>query len=69
MNDDPAKSRFFMLQALRWSGLAMVLVGLLVLNGKIDLPDIFGGALVVVGLLDALIMPTILARRWKSPRQ
>ena len=34
MSDDPAKARFFLLQLLRWSGLALVLVGLLVVNGK-----------------------------------
>lgn len=64
---DPAKSRFIAIQVMRWIGLALVLFGLLVVNRKIDLPEVAGYALVVIGLFDALIMPTILSRRWKSP--
>lgn len=64
---DPAKSRFIAIQAMRWIGAAMVLVGLLIINRRIALPEIAGMVLVVVGLFDALIVPTILARRWKSP--
>jgi hypothetical protein len=68
MSGDPAKAKFIAIQALRWSGLALVLAGLLVLYGKIDLPEIAGYVLFVVGLLDALIMPGVLARLWKTPR-
>lgn len=64
---DPAKSRFIAIQAMRWIGAAMVLFGLLIINHRIALPEIAGTVLVVVGLFDALIVPTILARRWKSP--
>ena len=67
MNDDPARARFIVIQALRWSGLAMVLVALLIIEDKIDLPKEAGYALFLVGLLDALIMPSVLARFWKSP--
>jgi len=67
MSNDPAKAKFIAIQALRWSGLALVLLGLLVLNSKIDLPEIAGYVLFVVGLLDALIMPSVLARLWKTP--
>lgn len=64
---DPARSRWIAIQAMRWIGLVLVGVGLLVVNHRIDLPEIAGYVLVGVGLFDALIMPTILARRWKSP--
>lgn len=64
---DPARSRFIAIQAMRWMGLAFVLVGLLVVNRKIELPEIAGYILVVVGLVDALIVPTILSRKWKTP--
>ena len=67
MNGDPAKARFLIIQAMRWSGLALVLVGLLVINGRIDLPREAGYAIFLVGLVDALIMPSVLARLWKSP--
>lgn len=67
MSGDPAKARFFVIQALRWSGVALVMIGLLIIIGRIDLPKLVGQILTLVGLVDALIMPSVLARRWKSP--
>lgn len=69
MNEDRARNRFIAIQAMRWIGTAMALVGLLVINRKIDLPIEAGYGLFVIGLLDALIVPTLLARRWKSPQK
>ena len=67
MSDDPARARLMAIHAMRWAGLALVLFALLVIYRRIDLPIEAGYVLVVVGLLDALIMPTVLARRWRSP--
>lgn len=67
MSDDPAKARFFVIQLLRLSGVAFVLVGLAILNGVIALPDIAGYVILGVGLVDTLIAPTMLARIWKTP--
>ena len=68
MNGDPAKSRFFLLQILRWIGIAMVMIGLAILNGALPgLPQAAGYGLLGGGLFDALFLPTLLARRWKSP--
>lgn len=69
MSDDRARARFIAIQALRWTGVAMVLIGLLAMNGRIDLPRAAGYILVAVGLFDVLIMPTVLARRWRTPRR
>jgi len=66
-NHDPAKSKWMALQAVRWTGLAIFIVGLLIYAGKIDLPEIVGYVLIGVGLLDALFMPPFLARIWKTP--
>lgn len=66
---DPAKGRFIAIQALRWSGLAMAITGLLVIEKKIELPIEAGYGLFLVGLFDALIMPSLLARRWRTPPQ
>ena len=63
---DPARNRWMVIQAMRWIGLALVLFGLLIVNRKVDLPEVAGYVLVVIGLFDALFMPTILSRRWKS---
>lgn len=67
MADDPAKARFFAIQLMRWTGLAMVLIGLLIVQRGIGPPVETGYALVLIGLLDGLIMPSVLARKWRSP--
>lgn len=66
---DPAKARFIAIQAMRFMGVALVIFGLLVINRQVDLPIEAGYALFLVGLVDALVMPTVLSRRWKTPPQ
>jgi hypothetical protein len=63
---DPARARFFALILIRWTGVALVLIGMLINAGKIALPGIVGVVLVGFGLFDAFVMPVILARRWKT---
>lgn len=65
--DELAKKRFMAIQLMRFMGAGLVIFGLLVINGNIDLPRILGFVLVMIGIIDALFMPSILARRWKSP--
>jgi len=67
MSEDPARNRFFAIQAMRWIGTLVALFGLLVIYRRIDLPVEAGYVIFVVGLLDALVAPSFLARRWKSP--
>ena len=63
---DPARARFMALTLIRWTGVGLVLVGMLINAGRIAAPGIVGVVLVVFGLFDAFVMPVILARRWKS---
>jgi hypothetical protein len=65
---DPAKARYFTIQAVRVAGIVMALLGMLVLNGKLAWPQLLGYFLFLNGLFDALFLPTLLARRWKSPK-
>ena len=74
MNDDPnqpaqdkAQGRFMVMQMLRLSGVALVIFGLVIVNGKLGLPAIVGYVLIVAGVVDSFVMPALLARRWKSP--
>lgn len=68
MSDESlARRRFMAIQAMRWAGVALVIFGLLVITRRIDMPKEAGYVLFLVGVIDALIMPTVLARRWKSP--
>jgi len=63
---DPARARFMALTLIRWTGVGLVLVGMLINAGRIAAPGILGVVLVLLGLFDAFVMPVILARRWKT---
>ncbi|MBV1918689.1 MAG: hypothetical protein KUG65_11620 [Sphingomonadaceae bacterium] len=67
MNEDTAKTRWMVIQAVRWTGMGLFLLGLLIYADKIELPKIAGYIFMGVGLLDALFMPSVLARMWKTP--
>jgi len=69
MNEDQAKARFLVIQLVRLVGIGLSLFGLLVIARKIDLPIEAGYVLFVVGMLDAMIAPILLTRRWKSGGQ
>jgi hypothetical protein len=64
-----ARSRFIVIQLVRTTGLVMLLGGALIVAGRIDLPREAGFVLLVVGLIDMLIAPILLAKRWKSPKE
>ena len=65
--DSLAKQRFMVLQVMRLLGVALIVFGILIIQGIVPLPGVAGYVLAVVGIFDAFIMPVILARRWKSP--
>jgi len=67
MTDDPARNRFFVIQAVRIAGVVQVLLALLVLNHRLDWPDVVGYVLFVNGIVDLFAIPIMLAKRWKSP--
>ena len=66
---DPAAARWAILQAVRAAGVAMVLLGLVIVARRafVAVPDELGYALVVAGLVDTFVAPRLLARRWRSP--
>lgn len=68
MNEDDAKLRFFILGAVRLASVALMAVGLAIIAGKLGLPREVGIAFAVFGLLELLLLPPFLARKWKSPR-
>lgn len=65
MSSDPARSRFFAIQALRWIGTVLAILGILALNGR-ALPRAAGYVLLPIGLVGAYIAPILLTRRWRS---
>ena len=71
MNDDPARARFFALQAARVSGIAVALLGLAITRNDWVEPGgspLVGGILLVAELLEFALVPLLLARRWRSPK-
>ena len=66
--DDRARSRFIVISAVRISGVAFVVIALLILGDSLALPRPLAWVLLAVGLVDALIAPQLLARAWRSAR-
>lgn len=70
---DPAKARFAVIQLSRLFGVVLVLLGVLIQAGRIEalawVPAWFGYVLIAVGLVDTFLMPMLLARRWRSPKE
>lgn len=62
-----ARSRFFIISILRLGGVALVIAALLVLNGKLPLPQVAGWIGLAIGLADIFIAPQVLARAWRTP--
>ncbi|MEQ1494136.1 MAG: hypothetical protein ABL912_00055 [Novosphingobium sp.] len=66
-NEIKARQRFLILSLIRLSGAAFLTLGMLVVAGKVALPQAAGFAFVTIGLVDFLVLPVFLARKWKSP--
>ncbi len=68
-NDDIARTRWFIMGLSRLAGVGMVITGLLVTQGAISWPVEAGYALVLIGIADVFVVPQVLARRWRSPKE
>ena len=70
-NDDEARSRWMIIQALRTMGFALAILGILMARGVVDLAgnsnQLVGYAFAAIGLLDGFVMPQFLARKWRTP--
>lgn len=73
-DDALAKKRFFAIAAMRVMGAVFVLVGFVLIRGGFELAGQptdrwIGVAVVLLGAFDFAVMPMLLARRWRSPKQ
>ena len=70
---DSAAARFAIIQLVRFSGVALVLLGIAIQSGRVaaldSIPAAVGYVLMAVGLIDTFVAPAMLARRWRTPRQ
>lgn len=72
--DALAKKRFFALSAMRLMGALFIIAGFLLIRGAwaVAGPPAdrwIGVAVVLAGVFDFAVMPRILARRWRSPKE
>jgi hypothetical protein len=61
-----ARQRLIILSALRFSGIALVMLGFAIVRKVIDLPWAVGAVLAVVGALEFFFLPRFIARRWNA---
>ncbi len=73
VQDDLARRRWLTMQAMRAVGFGMVLFGILLTRDAVDIAGesnhLLGYFLIAIGLVDGFVMPIILARKWRTPRQ
>jgi hypothetical protein len=66
-DDADARTRWMVINLTRLVGVAMVLVGMLAVAGRIGIPPVAGYGFIAFGLFDVFWVPLILARKWRTP--
>lgn len=66
---DPAAGRYAIMQLARFGGMAMVVIGAAMLGGAIQGPREIAIALFIGGAVEFFLVPLMLARRWRSPKE
>lgn len=67
--EEQARNRFMIINAVRMSGAAMVLIAMLIIGGKIPAPEFVGYILIAIGLFDVFFVPVFLARKWSTKKR
>ena len=63
-----AQRRFIVLNLVRITGAIMLVIGLAIIgNGLFGLPEAVGYLLFLIGIADFILVPRLLAKKWKSP--
>jgi hypothetical protein len=66
---DPARARFFILGLVRLGGVVLAFLGISIMAKRwIEPADFIGGALIVMGAIEVLVVPRVLTRQWRSER-
>jgi hypothetical protein len=51
---------------VRFSGVALVMLGFAIVRGVIDLPYAVGAVIAVAGFFEVFFLPRFIARRWNA---
>lgn len=65
---DPARARFLFISAHRLVGAALVIFGILAMQGALDWGKGLGKVLAITGLIVFFVIPLFLARAWRTPK-
>lgn len=64
-----AMGRHFSIVAVRFTGVLMILLGILIVRGAIAVAEGAGYVLIAVGLIEFFVLPLFLVRRWRSSNE
>lgn len=72
VSDTVARNRWLTMQAVRFTGFGLVILGILIARGVLGFDQgsgrTIGYALIVIGLADGFVIPQVLARKWRTPK-
>ena len=64
-----ARRRFVILTIMRATGVVLMLAGMGIIGTRaIEPSELIGGVVFLAGFLESLIVPRILIRAWRTPR-
>ena len=61
-----ARNGFIIINLVRFSGVALVMLGFAIVRGVIDLPYAAGAVIAVAGFFEVFFLPRFIARRWNA---
>ena len=64
--DIRARNGYIIITAVRFGGVAMVMLGFAIVRGIIDLPYAVGAFIAVAGFFEIFFLPRFIARRWNA---
>lgn len=66
---DPARARFFALGLIRLSGVVLAFLGISIIAKRwVEPAEIIGGVMLFIAAVDVLVVPVLLAKRWRTPK-
>lgn len=68
--DIQARNRYFVISFARLAGVLMAVMGVVISAGRIEgIAPAIGYVIAVIGLVDMVVVPRMLARKWRTPPQ
>lgn len=64
-NEKIARNRFLLLGAIRFGGVALVLLGIAIHYGKVAMPQAAAWFCVIMGFIEFFFMPKLLKAHWR----